>query len=96
MSAELERLKNDMKRLNITEAAAVVEEILLDAQMKETSYQVFLMNLLQHEIKKREEKQLGRLYKLAAFPEYKALDDFDLSEQQSLSKKQLKQLQELI
>jgi DNA replication protein DnaC len=30
------------------------------------------------------------------FPEYKPLDDFDLSEQQSLSKKQLKQLQELI
>jgi len=54
------------------------------------------MSLVQHEIKKREEKQLGRLYKLAAFPEYKALADFDLSEQQSLSKKQLKQLQELI
>jgi len=96
VSAELERLKSDMKRLNITEAAAVVEEILLDAQVKETSYQAFLMNLVQHEIKKREEKQLGRLYKLAAFPEHKALDDFDLSEQQSLSKKQLKQLQELI
>lgn len=96
MSAEIDQLRNDMKRLKITEAAAVVEERLLEAQVTEPSYQVFLTNLVQHEIKKREEKQLGRLYKLAAFPEYKPLDDFDLSEQQSLSKKQLKQLQELI
>ncbi len=94
--SELEKLKNDMRRLNITEAAAVVEEILLEAQVKEPSYQVFLKNLVQHEIKKREEKQVNRLYKLAAFPEYKTLDEFDLSEQQSLSKKQLKQLQELL
>ena len=32
---ELEQLKNDMKRLKITEAAAVVEEKLIDAQVKE-------------------------------------------------------------
>jgi DNA replication protein DnaC len=36
------------------------------------------------------------IFIIFAFPEYKPLDDFDLSEQQSLSKKQLKQLQELI
>lgn len=42
MPAELEQLINDMKRLNITEAAAVVEEKLMDAQMKELSYQRFL------------------------------------------------------
>ncbi len=38
--------------LKITEAAAVVEERLLEARVKEPSYQVFLMNLMQHEIKK--------------------------------------------
>jgi len=96
VSTELEQLKTDMKRLKITEAAAVVEERLHNAQLKEPSYLVFLMELVQHEIKKREEKQSARLYKLASFPEYKTLDDFDLSEQQSLSKKQLTQLRELI
>lgn len=85
-----------MKRLKITEAAAVVEEKLMDAHVKEPSYQVFLVDLMQHEIKKREEKQLGRLYKLAAFPDCRTLDDFDLSAQQSLSKKQLNQLRELL
>jgi DNA replication protein DnaC len=39
---------------------------------------------------------LERLYKLASFPECKTLDDFDLSDQESLSKKQLNQLRELI
>jgi len=96
MSAEREQLKNYMKRLKITEAAAVVDEMLIDAQVKEPSYQSFLMNLMQHEIGRREEKQLARLYKLASFPEHKTLDDFDLAAQQSLSKKQLKQLQELL
>ena len=85
-----------MKRLKITEAAAVVEQKLIDAQVKEPSYQAFLSDLLQHEIKMREGKQLERLYKLASFPECKTLDDFDLSDQESLSKKQLNQLRELI
>jgi hypothetical protein len=34
MSVELEQLKNYMKRLKITEAAAVVDEMLMDAQVK--------------------------------------------------------------
>jgi DNA replication protein DnaC len=96
MPGELEKLKDYMTRLHINEAAAVVAEMLMDAQVKETSYQSFLITLMEHEIKKREEKQLGRLYKLASFPECKTLDDFDLDEQDSLSKKQLQQLKELL
>ena len=49
MSAEIDQLRNDMKRLKITEAAAVVEQKLIDAQVKEPSYQAFLSDLLQHE-----------------------------------------------
>jgi len=96
VSADLEQLINDMKRLKITEAAAVVEEKLMDAQVKELSYQRFLSELMQYEIKRREEKQRLRSYKLASFPEYKTLEDFDLSAQPSLSKKQLNQLKELL
>ena len=96
MPGELKQLKDYMTRLHITEAAAVVDEILMDAQVKEPSYQSFLMTLMEHEIKKREEKQLGRLYKLASFPECKTLDDFNIDEQESLSKKQLLQLKELL
>ena len=45
MSAEIDQLRNDMKRLKITEAAAVVEQKLIDAQVKEPSYQAFLSDL---------------------------------------------------
>ncbi len=91
MPGELEQIKDYMTRLHMTEAAAVVAEMLMNAQVKETSYQSFLLTLLEYEIKLREEKQLDRLYKLASFPECKTLDDFDLKEQNSLSKKQLLQ-----
>jgi DNA replication protein DnaC len=96
MPGELEQIKDYMTRLHMTEAAAVVAEMLMNAQVKETSYQSFLLTLLEYEIKLREEKQLDRLYKLASFPECKTLDDFDLKEQNSLSKKQLLQLKELL
>ncbi|MDD4295826.1 MAG: ATP-binding protein [Ruminiclostridium sp.] len=59
------------------------------------SYEVFLERLLRCEIKGREEKCFERNLKHALFPEYKTLDEFNLGEQQSLSKKQFNQLKEL-
>lgn len=38
---------------------------------------------------------MGRRLKQAAFPEHKTLEEFNVNEQESLSKKQLKQLKEL-
>jgi hypothetical protein len=67
VSAELEQLKNDMKRLKITEAAAVVEERLLEAQVTEPSYQVFLTNLVQHEIKKKRGKTVREALQVSSF-----------------------------
>ena len=43
----------------------------------------------------REEKRFEKRLKQAAFPEYKTLDEFDLKEQPTLSKKQFNQLREL-
>ena len=46
--------------------------------------------------KGREKRKLEKRLKLASFPEYKTLSEFNLSEQQSLSERQLNQLKELI
>ncbi len=43
----------------------------------------------------REDKKLEKRLKQAAFPEHKTVDEFDISEKPSLSKKQLNQLKEL-
>jgi hypothetical protein len=68
VSTELEQLKTDMKRLKITEAAAVVEERLHNAQLKEPSYLVFLMELVQHEIKKTGGKAVREALQACIFP----------------------------
>jgi len=48
-----------------------------------------------YELKKREEKSIEKRMKWAKFPYLKTLKEFDLSEQTSLSQRQLNQLEEL-
>ncbi|MGI5852463.1 MAG: IS21-like element helper ATPase IstB [Peptococcales bacterium] len=90
------KLKEKMKTLKVSEMAKVLDDFLLEAETKELSYQVFLDKLTDYEILKREEKQRDKWLKWAAFPEYKTLESFNLAEQQSLSKRQLEQLKELL
>ncbi|MEW6696106.1 MAG: ATP-binding protein [Bacillota bacterium] len=48
-----------------------------------------------HEVNTREKRRLEKQLKWAAFPEYKTLDTFDVSEQRSFSHKRLNRLREL-
>jgi DNA replication protein DnaC len=89
-------LKQQMKALKITEMAKALDDFLLEAEAKELSCQQFLSKLVSYELSKRGEKQRDKWLKWAAFPQYKTLDEFDLAEQQSLSKKQLQHLRELL
>ena len=88
-------LKKQMRTLRITEAALVIENLLIKAENNHDSFQSFLINVLEYELKKREDKKIQKLYKLAKFPFNITLDDFNLDEQQSLTHKQLNQLREL-
>jgi len=88
-------LKQHMKTLRISEAAAILDNLLMDAEKEGFTYQQFLYKLISHEVAKREEKALERRFKQAAFPKHKTIEGFDIKEQKSISKKQLKQLAEL-
>lgn len=90
------QLKSQLGSLQIREATTILDELLLQAQVESYSYQQFLSKLLTHELKQREIKKTEKRLKLAAFPEYKTLQEFNVAEQQSLSQKQLNQLQELV
>jgi DNA replication protein DnaC len=72
-----------------------LEDILKLSTEKALSYEKFLESLLKHEIKSREQKKIEQRMKQALFPEYKTIDEFDIAEQQSLSRRQLNQLMEL-
>lgn len=96
MKDSLVELKQSLKALNLTEAAQMVDQKLMEAERDQWTCREFLERLIQHEIMRREEKQLARRYKWAAFPEVKTLDDYVLDEQPSLSKRQFQQLRELL
>lgn len=89
-------LKKKMKTINMTNTVDEIEDILMKAEHNSDSYITLLNSVIDHEINARNEKQLEKRLKLAAFPQHKTLDEFDLSEQQSLSTPQFKQLRELV
>ena len=65
---QIEKIKRSMKVLKITEAASVIDELLLEAQRKSLTYQQFLAKLINHEVNKREEKQLEKRLCSSAIP----------------------------
>jgi DNA replication protein DnaC len=95
MQTAIDNLKTMLKTLNLHNAAGQIEELLNIPLNQSISYEKFLEKILRCEIKGREEKRFERRLKNASFPEYKTLDEFDLDEQPSLSKRQFNQLKEL-
>lgn len=89
-------LKQQMISLKMSETARIIDDLLIEAENDQLTCHEFLKRVVRHEISRREEKQREKRYKWASFPEYKDLDSFNLSEQQSLSRKQFSQLKELL
>jgi len=94
MSTEI--LKAKMKELKISEAAAILDDLLLSSQNKDLTHKEFLEKLIEHETSRREEKNLQKRLKWASFPEYKQLDDFNTKKLNSISQKEINQLKELV
>ena len=95
MSTTIDCVKTMLKKVNLHNAAGQIEEILITPLNQSISYEKFLEELLLCEIKGREEKRFERRLRNASFPKYKTLEQFDLNEQPSLSKRQFNQLKEL-
>src|SRR5690554_6130709 len=91
----VESVKEMLNTIKMHNTAAALEVVLAYATRLAFSYEKFLETLLKQEIKSREEKRLEQIMKQASFPQYQTLDEFDLAEQNSLSKRQFNQLKEL-
>lgn len=96
MTTGLETTISMLKTLNMHHTSETLNDLFEKAREKSMTYEKFLEETLKGEIKGREKRKLEKRLKLASFPEYKTLSEFNLSEQQSLSQKQLNQLKELI
>jgi DNA replication protein DnaC len=90
-----EDLKTMLKTLNMYHTVEKLNELLTQSSEKSFSYEKFLESVFRCELDSRERKRLETRMKWASFYEYKTLDEFDLSEQQSLSKRQFNQIKEL-
>lgn len=95
LAIETQEIRSMLKTLNLYHTADKYDELLNMAIEGSLSYERFLDNILKSEIRGREDKKYEKRLKQAAFPEHKSIDGFDISEQPSLSEKQLNQLKEL-
>ncbi|WP_289142948.1 IS21-like element helper ATPase IstB [uncultured Brevibacillus sp.] len=93
--SDLSQLQDLLRSLHLSETSHRVSELLREAEKQQHSYLAFLRNVLEYEQTRRELKLTERRLKWAAFPYQKTLDEFNLAEQQSLSRKQVNQLKDL-
>src|SRR5690625_2048330 len=96
MMSQISELQDTLKSLRFGETADQISHLLEQAEINDETYSTFLMNVMNFEQRRREEKKIERHLKWATFPFNKTLEQFDLTEQQSLSKKQFNQLKELL
>ena len=94
MNRSMDQLQQQLRALRLSETAEYLPHLIQQAESGNWTYKAFLSCLVEYEQRCREQKQVERRMKWAAFPFYKKLDDFHLEEQRSLTKKQLNQLKE--
>lgn len=94
MNISMDQLQQQLRSLRLSETANYLPSLVQQAETEDWTYRVFLNHLTEYELKRRDEKLIEKRLKWASFPFHKTLDTFNLDEQQSLSKKQIKQLKE--
>ena len=95
MNRTITELQQEFHQLRLAETAEELPKLLRQAEQSSWTYQEFLEQLTTFELKKREAKSVEKRLKYARFPYLKSLSEFDLEAQQSLTKRQLTQLEEL-
>jgi len=96
MTHPMTQLQDQCRSLRLSETAKELPTLLRKAESHQWTYHEFIYELFLYEQKCREEKQLAKLLKWAKFPVPLTLDEFNLTEQRTISQKQFKQLRELL
>jgi len=88
----LDRARQSLEGLGLTQAAAVLESRLEAAAMQQMTYADFLADLLDAELAVRRERYLKTRIRLAHLPFHKTLDQFDFAFQPSIDERQIREL----
>ena len=90
-----EKLKQDLRRLHLTDMAQALDSVLKEAECEKEGYLVFLEKLLSNQIHARAERGLKRRIKKAHFPRPVSFETFDWNFQPSLNVEYVKDLAQL-
>lgn len=81
-----------LTELGLEQASVIVEDALQTSRLEKHDYLTFLLNLLHHERRERQQRNLEVRTKLAHLPYRKTLEEFDFAFQPSLDERMVREL----
>jgi DNA replication protein DnaC len=90
-----DRLRDNLERLKLTQAADVLDTVLAQAEAEKTSYMAFLDHLLEEEVAAKEKRRVQTAMKTAGLPAAKTIEEYDFSFHPDLNKKEVMALFDL-
>jgi DNA replication protein DnaC len=92
---KLEQIHEYAKNLNLNYLKINAYKVIEDADLRDMSYQDFLLSVLENEIALKNKKAQEKRIKDAGFPVIKRIEDFDFNFQKSVTQKQINRLLEM-
>jgi DNA replication protein DnaC len=90
-----DRLRDNLNRLKLNQAASVLDDILQQAEANQSSYLAFLDHLLEEEVAAKDKRRVQTAMKTAGLPSAKTIDSYDFSFHPNLSQKDVMSLFDL-
>lgn len=94
-NSSIDKLRQALASLKMTEADALLEAHLSRAAKTDGSYAEFLLDLLEAELRARQEAHLHQATRRARLPFVKSLEQFDFAFQPSIDQSQIRELRTL-
>lgn len=90
-----ERLQDNLSRLKLTRAAAVLDTVADQAKEKKSSYFAFLDHLLEEEVAAKEKRRIQTAMRTAGLPTAKTIEEYDFSFHPKLDQAEVMELFDL-
>jgi len=90
-----DRLRDNLNRLKLNQAASMLDDILHQAETDQSSYMAFLDHLLEEEVAAKDKRRVQTAMKTAGLPSAKTIDSYDFSFHPNLSQKDVMSLFDL-
>lgn len=90
-----DRLRDNLNRLKLNQAASMLDNILQQAEVDQSSYMAFLDHLLEEEVAAKDKRRVQTAMKTAGLPSAKTIDSYDFSFHPNLNQKDVMSLFDL-